>query len=148
MTWNPGWKIRAIAQARFKCERCGNCCTRPEVIDVVVEDTFRLAHRFHSTPKKIAAKHLAPHPANGRRMMFRNVRPCEFYRNGCSIYSSRPIVCRMAPFLAAPEPNHDMKGIDLTDMDTQAIITALVKQTELSATQIYRWLRYIGAWVN
>jgi len=148
MTWNAGWKTRAIAQARFVCGRCGHCCTRPGVIDVVVEDTFRLAHRFHSTPKEVAKKYLAPHPAGQRRMTFKKVRPCEFYRDGCSIYSSRPIICRMAPFLAAPEPNHDMKGMDLSDMDDQAIMVALGKQTELSATQIYRWLRYIGAWVD
>lgn len=148
MPWNNGWRERAIAQIEFTCDRCGKCCTRPEVIDILVEDIYRLGRHFHTKFTQTVKQYAVPHRDNPRRMMLKNVRPCIFYRDGCKIYSSRPIVCRMAPFLAAPRPNHDIELIGDKEYTDDEIFEGLMSSSGLTKHEVMRWLRYIGSWVE
>jgi Fe-S-cluster containining protein len=104
--------------------------------------------KFHMGIPKAVSSFAADHPLGGHRYMLKHSQPCEFYGDGCKIYESRPMVCRMFPFLAGVETLHKVPDIFGTDMDTAAIIEALVKSTGLSATEIWGHLRYIGAWVE
>jgi Fe-S-cluster containining protein len=146
MSWKNGWRERAIAQVEFKCDRCGRCCTRPEVIDVLVEDVYRLGRHFHTRFTQTVEKFAVPHRDNPRRMMFKNSHPCMFYQSICKIYSSRPMVCRMAPFLAAPIPNHNIELIGGKEYTDDEIFEGLMSSSGLTRHEVVRWLRYIGAW--
>lgn len=147
LTWNNGWRERAIAQVEFNCDRCGRCCTRPKIIDVGVSDVWRLARRYHIDFNRALERYVLPHTLDSRRMMFKNAQPCLFYGDGCRIYKDRPIVCRMAPFLAAIVPNHTIELISDREYTDDEILEGLMRVTELSKPDVVRWLEYIGAWV-
>lgn len=146
MSWKNGWRERAIAQVEFKCDRCGRCCTQPKIIDVLVEDIHRLSRHFHTKFTQTVREYAMPHGNDKRRMMFKQSRPCRFYDDGCKIYGSRPVVCRMAPFLAAPMPNHDIELISNREYTDDEIFEGLMSSSGLTRHEVIRWLRYIGAW--
>lgn len=148
MSWVNGWRARAIAQIEFKCDRCGRCCTQPEIIDILVEDMYRLGRHFHTKFTQTVREYAVPHKHNEKRMMLRGTKPCRFYRDGCRIYTSRPIVCRMAPFLAAPVPNHNIELISDREYTDTEIFEGLMQSSGLTRHEVKRWLRYIGAWTN
>jgi len=139
------WKDRAIKQVMFKCQRCGDCCTGPEVVDIYPEDINRLTRKFHTNMESVLSRFCAEHPLGGKRFTLKNLKPCQFYRNGCRIYHYRPIVCRMAPYLVGAWNYCDNDFGDLPDLSDDVIILGLVKCTGLSATEIFRYLKYIGA---
>ena len=118
------------------------------MIDILVEDIYRLGRHFHTKFTQTVRQYAVPHRDNPRRMMLKDVRPCIFYRDGCKIYSSRPIVCRMAPFLAAPIPNHDIELISNKEYTDKEIFEGLMLSSGLKKHEVIRWLRYIGAWEN
>lgn len=146
MHLRAGWRERAIAQTEFKCDRCGKCCTQPRIIDILVEDMHRLSRHFHKNFTFTAHTYATPHTNDNKRMMFKKSRPCTFYRDGCSIYSSRPVVCRMAPFLASPIPNHDIELISDRKYTDDEILEGLMLSSGLKKHEVIRWLLYIGAW--
>lgn len=146
MAWNNGWRERAIAQIEFKCDRCGRCCSRPEIIDLVVDDVWRFARRFHINFNKALQKYAMPHALDSRRMMLKHVNPCMFYDKGCRIYKDRPTVCRMAPFLAAPVPNHTVGLISDREYTDEDIFDGIMRVTGLNRLSVLQWLTYIGAW--
>jgi Fe-S-cluster containining protein len=148
MVWAPGWKEKAIRQVLFKCGRCGRCCGEPEIIDLYPEDLNRLSRHFHKNLAQVMVAVCAEHPRGGRRYMMNKSKPCQFYKNGCRIYGSRPIVCRMYPYLAGPMRLCELDVGEVPEMDDQALLIALVKSTGLSVTEMLRYLRYIGAWVD
>lgn len=148
MVWNNGWRERAIAQIEFNCDRCGRCCVRPEIIDVNVRDVWRLAKRFHVRFNRALDEYVVPHRLDARRMMFKYATPCTFYDNGCRIYKDRPIVCRMAPFLAAIVPNHTIELISDREYTDEEILEGIMMVTGLGRMDVIGWLEYIGAWVK
>lgn len=148
MAWNNGWRERAIAQIEFKCDRCGRCCVKPEIIDVKVRDVWRLARRFHVKFNSALEQYVVPHKLDDRRMMFKHSQPCVFYDDGCRIYKDRPIVCRMAPFLAAIVPNHIIELISDQEYTDDEIFEGIMRVTGLGRPDVVGWLEYIGAWVE
>jgi Fe-S-cluster containining protein len=95
---------------KFKCTRCGNCCTgAPGFVWVNAEEVTKIARYLGESEEKVARKyvrrigvrHSLKEHANG---------DCVFYSRegrGCSIYPARPRQCRTWPFwnsnLAGPE---------------------------------------------
>jgi Fe-S-cluster containining protein len=80
--------------------------------------------------------------------MLNNVQPCKFYKGRCSIYHDRPLVCRLVPFLVGEWNYCELGDPQISEMDDQALWVALVKMSGLSVTELQRYLRYIGAWVE
>ena len=140
------WKERAIRQIFFECKRCGTCCQEPKIVDIYPRDALRIARRFRISMRLAAKRHFMRHPKDDNRMMLKNVTPCEFYENGCRIYRSRPLICRMYPYLAGPTIYCETPTGELPEMDDQDVIIKLAKVTNLRILELEDYLRYIGAW--
>lgn len=79
----------------FECQRCGLCCTT-SMGGIVVRhgDTVTLAKALTMDWKTFEQAHTV-FREDERRLPV----PCKFYENrGCSVYESRPQVCRQFPF--------------------------------------------------
>lgn len=139
------WKERAIRQILFNCKRCGTCCQRPGVVDIYPMDAARLVKRLRLTSVALARKHLKIHPSNDGRVSLKNVAPCEFYENGCRIYLSRPLICRMYPYLAGPTMYCEISTEELPEIDDQDVVIRLAKATNLTISEVEAYLKYIGA---
>jgi len=146
MTWNEGWRERAIRQITFNCARCGKCCSKSKIIDLFPEDLNRLTRKFHTGLGSVVKSFCEPHIAGGRRFMMKGVSPCRFFDNKCKIYCYRPIVCRMTPFLAGKKIYCDVDFGELVSMDEGVILDNLVASVGLSKTEVLRYLKYIGAY--
>jgi uncharacterized protein len=86
------------AGIRFKCLRCGACCTgEPGTIYVSHEEIVPLAAHLRLSVDDFIQQYLYPFKdsysigehADGR---------CLFFDNGCTIYPLRPHQCRTFPF--------------------------------------------------
>ncbi len=79
---------------RFKCQRCGKCCTdlpSPgiRVYKNEMEKMARLAHMSKVAFRRRFTVKDGPH--------FIIKYPCPFYTEGCTIYEERPVICRYFP---------------------------------------------------
>jgi len=85
---------------RFKCTRCGNCCTgEPGYVWVNDEEIDAIAeHRQEPRGEIIARFTKAGH--RGRTLREKVNGDCVFYdsKKGCTIYTIRPRQCRTWPF--------------------------------------------------
>jgi uncharacterized protein len=85
---------------RFRCTRCGHCCTgAPGYVWVNEEEVADIARHLRQTPAEVEALFTR---VVGRRRSLRE-RPngeCIFYdqQAGCTIYPVRPRQCRTWPF--------------------------------------------------
>jgi uncharacterized protein len=85
---------------RFRCTRCGHCCTgAPGYVWVNEEEVADIARHLGQTPAEVEALFTR---VVGRRRSLRE-RPngeCIFYdqQAGCTIYPVRPRQCRTWPF--------------------------------------------------
>jgi len=70
--------------ARFKCQRCEDSCCLKVTAGAMLKEG-----ELYWLPAELT------HIKDGKR--FLNI-PCPFYRDGCTIYSIRPQVCRQYPF--------------------------------------------------
>jgi Fe-S-cluster containining protein len=94
---------------RFRCTRCGNCCTgAPGFVWVDDEEIVAIAGHCGQPVEEILG--LYTRPARGQRSLRERANgDCVFYdrRAGCTIYPARPRQCRTWPFwnsnLASPE---------------------------------------------
>src|SRR4051812_27668894 len=94
---------------RFRCTRCGHCCTgQPGYVWVNDEELAALAEHHGEPVNQTAALYTRP---VGRRRSLRE-KPngdCVFYDRsaGCTVYPARPRQCRTWPFwesnVATPE---------------------------------------------
>ncbi len=94
---------------RFRCTRCGNCCTgEPGYVWVNAEEVTAIAE-FRGEPRE-EVEGLYTRSAGRRRTLREKANgDCVFYdrQQGCTIYSVRPRQCRTWPFwesnVATPE---------------------------------------------
>lgn len=79
----------------FKCQRCGQCCIGASFPSLKLEsDEVETLARFCGLSKK-QFKKCHTHTKAGMRYM---PEPCLFYEDKkCSVYYSRPVVCRLYP---------------------------------------------------
>jgi Fe-S-cluster containining protein len=85
---------------RFRCQRSGNCCARPEgTVRVTAADVARIAAHLEMTEVAFRSRYVA---ASGDRLVDGLGHRCVFLEDGshasCSIYPARPDRCRRWPF--------------------------------------------------
>ena len=85
---------------RFRCQRSGNCCARPEgVVRVTPDDVVRIATHLGLDFAAFRSRYLA---ACGDRLTEGLGSRCVFLADGrhasCTIYPVRPERCRTWPF--------------------------------------------------
>lgn len=114
--------------SEFKCvEGCTKCCTdKGRIVELTLPDIIRLNKRLNILPEKILEEHgeiswsLIPYthtlvPSLTLKM------PCKFLKDGkCSIYSIRPIMCRLFPESIAIDEEmslEDFKGLGYMCID-------------------------------
>lgn len=94
---------------RFRCQRSGNCCARPEgVVEVGPADIARIAKHLKVSEGAVRARYVA---RRGDRLIDAPGGRCVFLADGrettCRIYPARPKQCRTWPFwpelLRSPE---------------------------------------------
>jgi Fe-S-cluster containining protein len=85
---------------RFRCTRCGNCCTgEPGHVWVNAEELATIAeHRGEPVEEVVALYTYVGY--RGRSLREKGNGDCVFYdrQAGCTIYSVRPRQCRTWPF--------------------------------------------------
>ena len=85
---------------RFRCTKCGNCCTgEPGFVWVDEGEIKELAGFLKLTVGEFAAKYVRK--ARGRHSLIEfDNGDCVFYdaEKGCTVYSARPKQCRTWPF--------------------------------------------------
>ena len=146
MKWNPGWKDRAVKQMFSSCNRCGSCCSDVGVVDIYQKDLHRLSRKLHISVEDVIRSFCDNHPKGGSRFTFKNLKPCNFLKQGrCRIYNHRPLVCRLTPYLVGEWKYCHQEFDNLPELDDQAILIGLVKNTGLSTTEILDYLKYVGA---
>jgi Fe-S-cluster containining protein len=85
---------------RFRCTRCGNCCTgEPGNVWVNDEEIAAIAELRGESVEEVIALHTHIGP-RGRSLRERVNGDCVFYdrQRGCTIYPVRPRQCRTWPF--------------------------------------------------
>src|SRR5207245_1441834 len=85
---------------RFRCTRCGNCCTGAPGFVWVDEEEVAAIARFRQQPLEEVTG-LYTRPVRGRRSLREQANgDCIFYDReaGCTIYPVRPRQCRTWPF--------------------------------------------------
>jgi len=94
---------------RFRCQRSGNCCSRPEgEVRIGPADVARIARHLRLSEEVVRQRYVA---RRGDRLIDSPGGRCVFLRDGnqtaCSIYPARPKQCRTWPFwpelLRSPE---------------------------------------------
>ncbi len=94
---------------RFRCTRCGNCCTgAPGYVWVNDEELSAIADFRGETVEEVTDLHTRL-TKRGRSLREKDNGDCVFYdrERGCTIYPVRPRQCRTWPFwesnVASPE---------------------------------------------
>ena len=87
---------------RFKCERCALCCgdarNRVRSILLLKIETDYISRKTSKSPDEFAEKVEGFEPYT-YRMKKTNDGKCLFLKdNSCSIYETRPLICRFYPF--------------------------------------------------
>jgi Fe-S-cluster containining protein len=94
---------------RFRCTRCGNCCTGAPGYVWVDDEELRAIAEFRGEPAEEVAALYARPGRRGRTLREKDNGDCVFYDReaGCTIYPVRPRQCRTWPFwesnVASPE---------------------------------------------
>ena len=94
---------------RFRCTRCGDCCTgAPGFVWVADADLSAIAAHRGETPEEVQAFYTR-RTTRGRTLREKANGDCVFYdrEHGCTVYPVRPPQCRTWPFwesnVASPE---------------------------------------------
>jgi len=85
---------------RFRCTRCGHCCTgAPGFVWVTDEEIQAIAEYLHESVGRVTAAHTRV-AHRGRSLREKQNGDCVFYDKtaGCTIYAARPGQCRTWPF--------------------------------------------------
>jgi Fe-S-cluster containining protein len=85
---------------RFRCTRCGHCCTGEPGNVWVDEEEIEAIAEFRDEPVPQAAALYTRATARGRSLREKANGDCIFYdrAEGCTIYPVRPRQCRTWPF--------------------------------------------------
>src|SRR5262249_12169648 len=105
------------AGLRFRCTRCGDCCTgEPGNVWVNAEEIAAIAKVRDETVEEVTARFTAI-GHRGRTLREKGNGECVFYERGkgCTVYRVRPRQCRTWPFwasnLATPEDWERTKSV-------------------------------------
>jgi Fe-S-cluster containining protein len=97
------------AGLRFRCTRCGHCCTgEPGFVWVGDADIAAIAEFRGETPEEVTGLYTKRTP-RGVSLREKSNGDCVFYdrQQGCTIYPVRPLQCNTWPFwesnVATPE---------------------------------------------
>ena len=90
----------------FECTHCGACCKKEtSPVNVTLGDVKRIAQFLGKDPKEILGKEIKirpfmdPNEPGKFELELGLPKPCHFWKdNRCSIYSARPLNCRLFPF--------------------------------------------------
>jgi Fe-S-cluster containining protein len=86
---------------RFRCTRCGNCCTgAPGAVWVSAEEIAALADWLGASREAFERSYVRA-VGGGRSLLERFGGDCVFYdarARGCTVYEARPVQCRAWPF--------------------------------------------------
>ncbi|MEK6967799.1 MAG: YkgJ family cysteine cluster protein [Nanoarchaeota archaeon] len=102
----------------FECTHCGACCKKEtSPVNITLGDIKRIAKFLGKDPKDVIGNEIKIRPfmdANepGRFELELGLpKPCHFWKDDrCSIYSARPLNCRLFPFwLYATQPDATIK---------------------------------------
>jgi len=86
------------AGIRFKCRRCGACCTGdPGVVRVNEREIADIAAHIGMPVPAVIDAFLYPWE-NGHSIRETDDGRCLFFEDGCRIYPVRPLQCRTFPF--------------------------------------------------
>lgn len=94
---------------RFRCTRCGDCCTGAPGYVWVNDEEIRAIAAFLKEPRDQVVGLYTRQGPRGRSLRERSNGDCVFFEagQGCTIYSVRPRQCRTWPFwssnVATPE---------------------------------------------
>ena len=103
---SAGWKRINMSEPwyqdglRFRCTRCGHCCTgEPGNVWVNEQEIEAIAEYCDETVPEVTARYTRS-AARGRSLREKANGDCVFYdrENGCTIYAVRPRQCRTWPF--------------------------------------------------
>jgi Fe-S-cluster containining protein len=100
-------KIDAIVRKSYKrisaqidCKQCGNCCAAVKPV-YLPKDVQRLADHLKITPEEFTSQYLEEDEEGD--LCLKEI-PCSFLKDKlCSVYESRPEVCRDYPYLDKPD---------------------------------------------
>lgn len=92
------------AEFRFKCRKCGKCCTHQDTILFSTRDIFNIARKFQIMPEEVVKKYAETYIGSASKIPIVHMVPrgrneaCPFLENGlCSIHDSKPTVCALFP---------------------------------------------------
>jgi len=87
-------------EGRFECEMCGRCCHQPNIL-LLPHEIDRVSHAARIPLDVFVTKYLVG--TTDGRMLFRKSGACNFLGkdNRCTIWGSRPDVCRSFPYLVS-----------------------------------------------
>ena len=85
-------------QLKFKCKQCGYCCDHT-IIQLYPFDIKNICDQLNLTTKQFHQQHSLFKLDQDKipRCILKNRPKCPFKEKGCSIYSSRPVRCRLYP---------------------------------------------------
>jgi Fe-S-cluster containining protein len=85
---------------RFRCTRCGNCCTGAPGYVWVNEEEIRQIAQYRGEPVEQVSKLYVRRVPGGLSLREKATGECVMYdrKQGCTIYPTRPRQCRSWPF--------------------------------------------------
>ena len=90
-----------VSQALFKCQRCGRCCTEMNGISAQKDDIKKMAKGLKHSYNWVKSNYIENGLIRGTRESCKGAADgrCPFYKEGCTIYKARPLVCRLFPLM-------------------------------------------------
>lgn len=89
---------------RFKCRKCGKCCTHQHTIIFTARDIFMIAKKLETTPEKVIEAYAEVYIGPQSNIPIVHMLPrgkraeCPFLKDGkCSIHDSKPTTCALFP---------------------------------------------------
>jgi Fe-S-cluster containining protein len=112
-------RLKYPLEVFFECIKCGLCCRDTEhhrrKVFLTPRDVENIVSLTHKSPREFCrATHAAPRPFS--RVIKKTSGSCPFLDENsmCTIYDSRPLICRCYPFIV------DYEGTDLVAFTTSS----------------------------
>jgi len=103
----------------MKCNNCGHCCDDPLTqVNLTIGDIHRLTEFLGCSVEDLFKEHMAMNPFGDPDLIHYDLdlglnKGCKFRMDGkCSVYSARPLNCRLFPYwLLAEAPADKLKDL-------------------------------------